>query len=279
MEGVPAKLPGMDGVELDRRLAEARRIAEAAGRIALEHRRTVLDVEVKDRQDYVTAADREVEAWIRGELARSFPGEAFLGEESGPEGLDASRGVWICDPIDGTTNYVLGLPLFAIALAYVEDGKSQIGVTHLPALDETYTARRGGGAFLGDERLRVRSPGALDRAVIGVGFSLRRNRDDFAPWIQRLFAEGGEFRRLGSAAVCLAYVARGSLDGFWQAHLHSWDVTSGLLLVEEAGGRVCDFLAGDGLVAGNPVLASGGDIGDALSEVFDITLGPARAGA
>lgn len=258
--------------ELDRRLAEAKRISGLAARRAREYFDSPkrLEVSLKGQQDWVSEADRAVEALVKEELRRSFPGEGFLGEEGGLEG-DTSA-IWVCDPIDGTTNFVRGMPAFAVTLAFVAEGRTQLGVTEEPAFGRTYAARRGGGAFCGEARLRVAAPASVDQAVIGLGFSLRRDRPRFLSSLDAIFDLGVEFRRIGSAAICLAYVASGHLDGFWQVHLNSWDVLSGLLLVEEAGGLCSDFLAQDGLTRGNPVLAGAGAVLSALAGPLEISV-------
>lgn len=258
----------MDPRDLDARLAEARRITAEAAALARHHFQHLhaLEVEAKGRQDFVSAADREVEALLEARLARAFPGEGFLGEEGGRRG--GTQAIWVCDPIDGTTNFLRGLPLFGVSLAFVADGRTQLGIIEAPATGETYSARRGGGAFIGDARARVRPCAGMERALVGLGFNLRQDRAAFMSRLERLFDAGAEFRRLGSATMGLASVVAGRLDAFWQLHLSSWDVLAGLILVEEAGGVAFDFLSGDALERGGPVLAAAPEIASELAEIL-----------
>ena len=258
--------------DLRGRRDEADRICRAAGRIAREYFAAPerLEVQAKGQQDWVTRADQAVEAYIHEALTKSFPGEGFLGEESGASGR--TDAMWICDPIDGTSNFMRGVPTFAVNLAFFSDRAVQVGVTHEPVFDRSFTCHRGGGAWCEDERLSVRQAARPEDAIIGLGFSLRRNREGFLENIEHIFDLGMEFRRLGSAAICLAYTASGRLDGFWQLHLNPWDVAPGLLLVEEAGGRVGDFFSQDGLTRGNPVLAGAPAVAEALSVPLGIPL-------
>lgn len=260
--------------ELDSRMIEARRIAAKAGRLALQyfeaperHKATL-----KGHQDWVTEADKAVEVLVRSELQNSFPGEGFLGEETGQTGGDSS--VWVCDPIDGTQNFMRGMPVFAVTLSFVVDGKTLVGITEEPVHDRSYACRLGGGAFVNDSRIRVRPDATLQQAVLGIGYNCQRSRSEFFAALEAFFELGAEFRRIGSAAICLTHVATGRLDAFWQMHLKSWDVISGLLLVQEAGGLACDFLAQDGLTSGNPVLAGAPGVIEALSETLKIPLIP-----
>lgn len=258
--------------QLEARTREARRITKKASLLALDFFESPQrhQAELKGHQDWVTAADRAVEAMIQEELLKSFAGEAFLGEEGGQTG-DAD-GVWVCDPIDGTQNFMRGLPTFGITLAFVADAQTQLGITEEPCFSRCYWAQRGGGAFVNEQPLRVRPEATLERAVLGLGYNSKRDRAQFLRSLGAIFDLGAEFRRIGSAAICLAYVASGRLDAFWQMHLQSWDVISGLLLVQEAGGLACDFLAQDGLTRGNPVLAGAPGVIEALSEALDIPL-------
>lgn len=258
----------MERRDLDARLKEAKKITLEAARLARHHFEHLhrLEVEAKGLQDFVSAADREVEALLFGRLAEAFPGEGFLGEEGGLRG-DPSA-IWVCDPIDGTTNFLRGSALFGVSVAFVAEGQTQVGIIEEPAAHRTYAATRGGGAELNGAPLRVRPCPSLERALIGLGFNLRQDRAAFMGAIERLFDAGAEFRRLGSASMGLASVAAGRLDAFWQLHLSSWDVLAGLLLVEEAGGVAFEFLAQDGLLNGNPVLATAPEIATDLASIL-----------
>ncbi len=265
-------MPIATAPELDARTKQARRITQQASKLALQFFEAPerLEAQLKGHQDWVTKADRAVEAFVQEQLHKSFPGESFLGEESGHTG--SNDAVWVCDPIDGTQNFMRGIPTFGITLAFVSQGRTLVGVTEEPAFGRTYSARQGGGAFLDDTRLHIRPDCTLSKAVLGLGYNANRDPEEFLKYLARLFELGTEFRRIGSAAICLAYVASGKLDAFWQMHLKSWDVISGLLLVQEAGGLACDFLSQDGLTTGNPVLAGAPGVIAQLSEALDIPI-------
>lgn len=240
---------------LSKRYAEAERVAREAGVIArryFEHRHDLV-VEHKGIQDLVSAADREVERFIIESLKASFPSDQFLGEEGG--GTEG-RSLWVIDPIDGTTNFLRGLPVFCVSIAYLEDGVLEIGVIYDPTRDEMFTARRGRGALLNGQVIEASDTRELSKAVVGLGYSRREGNDRFVHTVRALLLAQGEFRRFGSAALGIAYVAAGRLDAFMEYHLNSWDTLAGLLLVEEAGAYANHFLEGEALLRGNAVLVS-----------------------
>lgn len=239
---------------LDSRFLAACAIARAAGALAHQHfdNRGALLVEQKGPQDPVSQADRAAETLIRDALGRAFPGDGFLGEEGG--GTTAER-LWVIDPIDGTANFVRGLPGFCVSLAYVEAGTAEIGVIYAPVTDELFAARRGGGASCNGAAMRVSGCGALSEAILGLSYSPKLGRERFVAALDRMLGAGAEFRRLGSTALGLAYVADGRLDAFWAPRTQSWDVLAGLVLVQEAGGWASDFLGAHG------ALAPGGALG------------------
>ncbi len=230
--------------------------ARAAGELLLEHRGRELEISTKSSAfDLVTSADRAAEALIIERVRQRYPEHGVLAEESGLARTSAAgpHGAlqWIIDPLDGTTNFAHGIPHFCVSIALEDSGGTRLGVVHDPVRDETFSAARGGGAWLearaGErpEALRVSSCAALDEAVLATGFSYGRARAEKAPdWIDNL----AEFlaiaprirglRRAGSAALDLAYVAAGRLDGYWEYHLQPWDTAAGGLLVREAGGEL-----------------------------------------
>ena len=242
---------------LARRLALAGEVVREAGTLALaSFREPALAVERKGVQDYVTAVDRAVEELIVDRLRAQFPGDAFLGEEGGQRGAGAVDGaLWVIDPIDGTTNYARGLPLWCVSLALVYAGEIALGLIFNPVSDEFYCAVRGHGATCNGRPLRVSGEQSPESARIGLGFSYRCPPARHARDIGRLLEANCEYARLGSGALGLAFVADGRFDGYYESHINSWDVLAGICLVREAGGWVSDFLAGDGLLNGNPILA------------------------
>lgn len=250
-------------IELDRRLAAAAAVAREAGRLARRwfERRGELIVETKGPQDLVSAADRAVEDLIRARLSSLFPEDAVVGEEAG--GLAASR-VWVVDPIDGTQNFLRGLPWFAVVLALLVDGRTELGVIYDPNTDELYTTRRGGGAFLNGEPIRVSGCAALASAVIGVGHSPRHPPHLFLEPITAVIGSGAQTRNLLTAALQLAHVACGRLDATWDPYLLPWDVLAGILLVEEAGGAAAPYRLRPDFSGGAPLLAGTAALVDAL---------------
>lgn len=258
------------------RALEARRLAaeaaaREAGRIARGHfaRLDELQVEEKGSQDFVSAADREVEACLKHELDRAFPGEGFLGEETGGEPVEP---LWVVDPIDGTTNFLRGIPMFAISIAFVADGRCQVGVLYEPATDRMFAATADGPATLNGRRLALRRCDSLDRAIVAFGYSERSGREPFLDRFPRVLRAHAEFRRFGAATIGLASVAAGQTDAFFQLHLSPWDVLAGLLVVERAGGVTKDFLAEDGLRRGNVTFASAPGIAAPLAALLEVPL-------
>jgi len=221
-----------------------------------------LQVSLKGPGDYVSQADRKAEEIIFNELSRARPGYSFLMEERGAvEGSDDQHR-WIVDPLDGTTNFLHGIPVFAISIALERQGVLTAAVIYNPAMDELYTAERGGGAFLNDRRLRVAARRQLSDAVIGtgiphIGFGHHGN---YLVELRNVMGEVAGVRRFGAAALDLAYVAAGRYDGFWESSLFPWDIAAGVLLVREAGGFVTDahggqdVLSGETIVAGNEII-------------------------
>ncbi|HEY0834618.1 MAG TPA: inositol monophosphatase family protein [Azospirillum sp.] len=250
-------------IELDRRLAAAAAVAREAGRLARRYfeRRADLSVEIKGPQDLVSVADRAVEDLIRARLGMLFPEDAVVGEEAG--GL-AARRVWVVDPIDGTQNFLRGLPWFCVVLALMVDGRTELGVIYDPNTDELYTARRGGGAFLNGEPIRVSGCAALTDAVIGVGHSPRHPPERFLAPFALVLNAGAQTRNLLTAALQLAHVACGRLDATWDPYLLPWDVLAGVLLVEEAGGAAAPYHLRPDFSGGAPLLAGTAPLVEAL---------------
>lgn len=201
-----------------------------------------LQVSVKGPADFVSAADRKAETVLRQELGKARPGYAFLLEESGVvEGTDPEHR-WIVDPLDGTTNFLHGIPQFAISVALERGNTIVAGVIYNPANDEMFTAERGKGAFLNDRRVRVSSRRDFAESVIGCGVPhlARGDHVRFRKELEQVQARAAGIRRFGAAALDLAWVAAGRLDGFWERDLKAWDMAAGILMIREAGGFVTD---------------------------------------
>jgi myo-inositol-1(or 4)-monophosphatase len=240
--------------EIARRFEAAAAIAREAGALAKRRflARDAGTFELKGAQDYLTEADGEVEALVKRRIAERFPGDTVFGEEGGGLFSDAC---WVVDPIDGTANFARGLPAFCVSIAFVREGRIETGAIMKPMAGELFVARRGGGAFLNGKPIRVSGVTALERATLELGWSLRRPIADYVALIGRAMGAGAAFNRCGSGALGLANVAAGRLDGYAELHINSWDCLAGILLIEEAGGWVSDFLANDGLRHGNAILA------------------------
>jgi myo-inositol-1(or 4)-monophosphatase len=216
-----------------------------------------LQVSLKGPADFVSAADRRAEEILYAELSKARPGYGFLGEEGGRrDGEDRSH-CWIVDPLDGTTNFLHGIPQFAISIALEREGVAVAGVIYNPANEELFLAERGKGAFLNDQRLRVAARRRLADAVVACGVP-HFGRGDLALFRSELAAvqeKVAGLRRFGAAALDLAWVAAGRFDAFWERDLSPWDMAAGILLVREAGGFATDLDGGDSPLTRRQVIA------------------------
>ena len=201
-----------------------------------------IDVETKASNDFVSEVDRGAEARIIEELSTAYPDHGILAEESG-ELNPGSEFRWIVDPLDGTTNYLRGIPHFAVSIGCERAGRLTHGVIYDPIKQELFCASRGDGATLNNKRIRVSGLRSLDSALLATGLPFRNPAylDEAHALLKRFCRAVGDIRRPGSAALDLAYVAAGRFDGFWEANLHPWDLAAGALIVREAGGLVTDF--------------------------------------
>ncbi len=257
--------------ELQHRLLIACAVAREAG--ALQKRR-FLDREnmiykFKGPQDYITVTDGEVEKLVRGLLLGAFPGDTFLGEEDGGQVSDRT---WVVDPIDGTSNFARGIPYFCVSIAFVLKGVASIGVIYAPMSDELYAGAAGGGATLNGEAIKASSATSLSRSMLEVGRASRQPQVTYLAMLDKVMATGAGIRGAGSGALAVANVACGRVDGCYETHMYAWDCLAGLVLVKEAGGRVNDFLAGDGLLKGNTIFASAAGIAEELAAVVGVEL-------
>lgn len=228
---------------------------------------------LKGRQDYLTVTDGAVERFVRAEIASRFPGDGLLGEEEGGHDpkVDTPR-LWIVDPIDGTANFARQIPHFCISLGLMVDGRLEAGAIYAPMHNELFIAQRGKGAFCNGARMQVSTQTALSAASVEIGWSTRMPTETYIGLIQRSMDAGCSVRRAGSGALGLAYVAAGRSEAYAEAHINAWDVAAGLLLVEEAGGRVNDFWANGGLSQGNAVLATNAALAGELGVLTGIAL-------
>jgi myo-inositol-1(or 4)-monophosphatase len=240
----------------DTRLEFAAALAREAGALALRYFRRELDYSPESKskvQDWVSVADRSVEALCRTRLAEAFPADLMLGEEAG--GAIGAR-TWVVDPIDGTLNFVHDVRYWCISIAFIDEGIRKVGAVYDPSHDELFLAAKGRGAYVNGQPIRASTCTSLDRALLVHGYVQRHDLDAHLRLRRRLLESGAEVKDHGAGALMLAHVAAGRFDAYLEPHMHPWDATAGLLLVEEAGGRVLSYPGASGLRAGGAVLAS-----------------------
>src|SRR5690348_4532649 len=238
-----------------------------------------LQVSVKGPSDFVSSADLKAEKILRAELAKARPGYGFLLEEGGASSGSDLHHRWIIDPLDGTTNFLHGIPHWAISIALERDGEIVAGLVYEPLRDEVFWAEKGTGAFVNDRRLRVSARRNLAEAVIGTGIPFR-GHGQHEPYLKTLgavMAATSGVRRAGSAALDLAYVAAGRFDGFWEFGLQIWDIAAGILLVREAGGYVTDLSGGHAMLATGDVLAANDHLHLPLARLLKQAVHPSPA--
>ncbi|WP_039852543.1 inositol monophosphatase family protein [Magnetospirillum fulvum] len=216
-----------------------------------------LQVSRKGPSDFVSSADLKVEKTLRQELKKARPAYGFLMEEGGEIAGDDKSNRWIVDPIDGTTNFLHGIPNFCISIALEREGELIAGVVYQPLGDEMFHAEKGAGAFLNERRLRVSARRKLEDSVLATGIPFH-GRDGHEPFLRELgvvMKNVAGVRRFGSAALDLAYVAAGRCDGYWEAGIKPWDIAAGVVLVREAGGYVTDYEGGNKLLETGEIVA------------------------
>ena len=244
--------------------------ARAAGNIIARHvgRIDTLSVRTKDRNDFVSEVDQMAEQEIIRVIRRAYPQHAVLAEESGAHGDDDY--VWVIDPLDGTTNFLYGFPQFAVSIALKYRDRLEQAVIFDPVKNELFTASRGSGAMLNNRRIRVTQRPGLEGALLGTGIPFRSHQDlDYYLNTMRALLPGtAGVRRAGSAALDLAYVAAGRLDGFWELDLHEWDMAAGVLLIQEAGGMVTEPDGGAGYLRSGNVVAGAPKVHKAMLDAL-----------
>lgn len=244
----------------------AQALAVEAGKRMIRERQQGFEIAYKSPNDIVTTVDRSIETFLREQLGELFPGDALHGEEYGEQGPEASR-VWLIDPIDGTTNFSRGIPVYCVSIALQEDGQSVVGAIYDPTRDELFSAQRGKGAWLNGQKLNVSGQDHMRHAVVVTGFPPMKEGEGFEQLIRRLgqvVAATGGLRRFGSAALDLASVAAGRLDAYWEFNLNAWDTAAGYLMVQEAGGTVSDVYGGDYNAHNASVVATNGHLHEGM---------------
>lgn len=228
-----------------------------------------LTVEQKGRNDFVSEADRKAERAVIETIHKHYPEHAILAEESGSHG--ESDHLWVIDPLDGTTNFLHGFPVFCVSVALLIDGRQEHAAIYDPLRQELFTASRGQGAQLDGRRIRVSGETRLDRALLGTGFPYRDSNKSLGPYMKmfsRAIENTSGVRRPGSAALDLAYVAAGRIDAFWETGLAQWDIAGGTLMIREAGGIVSGLDGSENYLETGHVLAGTPKIYSALAKLF-----------
>jgi myo-inositol-1(or 4)-monophosphatase len=252
----------------------AEQVARLAGALALDYfnKRDSLEIEIKaDPQDVVSIADRDVETLLKTQIGDRFPDDGFLGEEFGlTEG--SSGFTWVVDPIDGTSPFVHGMPNWCISIAVIWNSEPVVGVIYVPSHEELYSAAHGKGARLNGRPLMLDGKKTIRNAVTGIGANHHVSPAAVGKIVEDLLSRGGNFIRLGSGALMLAYVAAGRLVGYFEPYMHAWDCLGGYCLVKEAGGWYLPFpIEGDQLTKGAPVLAAGPGAVKELKEIAGLS--------
>jgi len=248
------------------------RAARRAGDVIVRYvdRLDTLTVKAKERNDFVSEVDRQAEDEIIQIIRGAYPDHAILGEESGAHHSHDAEWSWVIDPLDGTTNFLHGFPVFSISIAVKHRGRLEHGAVYDPLRNELFTASRGGGAQLNSRRIRVTGLKTLEGALIGTGFPFRENQnlDLYLKMFAAVTRKAAGVRRAGSAALDLAYVAAGRMDGFWELGLKEWDIAAGALMVQEAGGSVGHLDGRSGFPENGDVLCGGQKIFKLLADEF-----------
>ncbi|MTI00386.1 inositol monophosphatase family protein [Roseibium sp. RKSG952] len=250
-------------------------LAEKAGDLALQYFRQLdtLQVSEKGHQDLVSEADRDVETLIRLELEKAFPDDGVVGEEHGArEGT--SGYTWVIDPIDGTANFVAGIPQWCVILACTFGNETIIGVIRDPSAGETFRAKRGGGAYVNDRAISASTSDSLSRGSVGIGFNGRTKATDAINAIGGLVSKGGVFFRNASGGLMLAYAASGRLIGYLEPHMNPWDCLAGMLITEEAGGLVDPFDGASVVAKGTRVIVGAPGVFEDLKEIAEASFAP-----
>ncbi|MBW4023070.1 MAG: inositol monophosphatase [Proteobacteria bacterium] len=263
----------MPDFDLDARFAFGSRLVVEAANLALSYFQQLgsLTIKSKGLQDMASEADLNTEILIRDHLAAAFPKDAFLGEETGrTEAVDGARGIWVVDPIDGTQPFVSNMPNWCVSIAFVLDGRAELGFVCAPARGEVFIGRRGHGATLNGSPISVRKSARMTDGLVGTGYSTRVPPQDFLPVLGAVLEQGGMFFRNGSGALMLCDVACGRLIGYLEQHINSWDCLAALVMIEAAGGVVSDFLADEGMWRGHALAAGAPEVFPSLAALVGV---------
>ena len=254
------------------------RAARAAGDLIISHADSIesLEISSKGLNDFVSEVDKKAEQVIVDILLNAYPNHAILGEEGGHQGRLDGEFTWVIDPLDGTTNFLHGFPQFAVSIALLHKSRIECGVIYDPVRQELFAALREGGATLNNRRLRVTQRKSFAGALLGTGLPVKDQNynDAYFGMLRALMKDSAGIRRGGAAALDLAWVACGRIDGFWEIGLQPWDIAAGVLLIQESGGIVTDFEGSDGYMANGDILTGN----PTLHALMEETIQPFVAG-
>ncbi len=258
--------------EIEIRFAAVPEIARDAGDYALEYFRAPSRIKTtaKGLQDFVTQVDRNTEKRITKAIRQRFPDDGLLGEEYGKIN-GKTKYLWVVDPIDGTACFVAGIPDWCVSIGLVADGEIVAGAVYHPCANEMFAGRPGHGATLNGTPIRVSDAQSIKDGMLGFGYSHRTDTTPISQFLEPYLAAGGMLFRNGSGALMLVYVACGRLIGYYEAHINAWDCVAGIAVVRAAGGWTNDFLMGDGLANGNPIVAGAPGIEAELRQFTGVT--------
>lgn len=250
--------------------------ARMGGKILLDGFGTLQkdQIGLKGLGDFVTEMDRRSEDVIIAFIQQNFPDHAIQAEESGLVQRE-SEYRWVIDPLDGTANYVQGIPFYSVSIAVLKNNQPEYGIVYIPVLNEMFSAQKGKGVFLNGKPVGLSEKTEMDQAILSTGFPWRSKSElgSFLKAFEAIFSQSAGIRRMGSAAIDLAYTACGRFDGFWEMALKPWDISAGVLMVQEAGGIVTDFVGGDGYLKSGNVVAGKPEIHEKLVAATKVHLG------
>lgn len=259
-----------DQTQIDERFAFGLQLIREAGELAAGYFKNIdaLTIERKGPQDMMSEADLNTELLIKSRLKARFPDDAFFGEETGASAIESAQGIWVVDPIDGTQPFVSSMPDWCISVAFIEGKTLHIGLINSPIHGELFAAQKGRGTTLNGRPIMCSQGNTIKDGIVSVGYSMRVPPAASLKILTNLLEGGGKFHRNGSAALSLCHVAAGRLLGYIEPHVNSWDCAAALIIIQEAGGRTNDFLAGDGLLKGNPIIAAGPHVYDEIAALI-----------
>ena len=263
----------MNSAGIEHRYQFGLALIKEAGALASSyfHRRGALTIKSKGVQDMASEADLNTELLIKNKLAAAFPGDAFLGEETGITSFAAGQGIWVVDPINGTQPFISGLTSWCVSIAFVIDNMVRFGMVFAPERDELFAGGAGHPATLNGKPDERATSERLNDGIVGVGYNNRTSVDVFLPMFAALLRQGGTFSREGSGALTLCYVACGRLLGYIELHINSWDCLGAIAVLHAAGLRTNDFLGQNGLHTGNRLIAGSDSIYPQLCALLETT--------